>query len=64
MGPLIRFEIKKAVKSRKNRIVLAIYCLLIISMIFSKIDEGDRQRTEKINNFINLEDYYKLDNTT
>ncbi len=64
MGPLIRFEIKKAVKSRKNRIVLAIYCLLIISMIFSKIDEGARQRTENISNFLFLEDYYKLDHTT
>ena len=64
MGPLIRFEIKKAVKSRKNRIVLVIYCILIASMIFTKIDEGARQRTENISNFLFLEDYYKLDHAT
>lgn len=64
MGQLILFEVKKAIKSRKNRIVLVIYFILIASMIFTKIDEGSAKRTETINNCLFLQDYYNLDSAT
>lgn len=64
MGQLILFEIKKAIKSRKNRIVLVIYFILIASMIFTKIDEASAKRTETIRNCLFLKDYYMLDNAT
>jgi len=64
MGQLILFEIKKSIKSRKNRIVLVIYLILIASLIFTKIDQGASKRAETVKNLVFLQDYYMLDNAT
>lgn len=64
MIQLIKFELKKMLKSRKNRIIFVIYCVLILAFVFSKMDASANLKLETLKNSIFLDDYYKLDTAT